>query len=108
MVTFDISTDLNMANGADIELDEREEASVLVSMNRTKATALDVQEPGVLLMAPLTRTFVLATTHGKRTLISRQQLAITPACTFTNYRAQAQTIEYCVVDIGTPPSGQFD
>ncbi|KIN92634.1 hypothetical protein M404DRAFT_114797, partial [Pisolithus tinctorius Marx 270] len=27
------------------------------------------------------------------------------AYAFTDYRSQAQTIEHCIVDIGTPPSG---
>ena len=52
-------------------------------MNRTKASALGGLEPlGVLPVTPLT---------GK-------QLPITPAA-FTDYRGQAPTIEYCVVDI---------
>ncbi|KIN97094.1 hypothetical protein M404DRAFT_161540 [Pisolithus tinctorius Marx 270] len=44
---------------------------------------------------------------GKQSTISRLQLPITPAYAFTDYRAQAQTLEHCVVDIGTPPSGQL-
>ena len=127
MVTFNIATDLDLVNGAhghivDIVLDEREEVTdkrmhmmrlrypplyVLVSMNHTKAHALDGLTPGILPMAPLTRTFVVTTPNGKRTSISRQQLPITPAYTFTNYCAQVQTIEHCVVDIGKPPYGQL-
>ena len=106
----------------DIVLDKREEVTdkrmhmmrlrypplyVLVSMNRTKAHALDRLTPGILPVAPLTRTFVVTTPNGKRTSISRQQLPITPAYAFTDYCAQAQTIEHCVVDIGKPPYGQL-
>ena len=76
-------------------------------MNHTKATALDGLELGVLPVAPLTRTFVVTTTNGKRTSISRQQLPTTPVYAFTDYRARAQTIKYCVVDIGKPPNGQL-
>ena len=127
MVTFNVSTNLDMANGArghivDIVLDEREQAPggrthfmrleypplyVLVAMNRTKATPLDGLEPGVLPIAPQSRSFTVASANGKRISISRQQLPITPAYAFTDYRAQAQTIEYCVVNIGTPPSGRL-
>ena len=56
-------------------------------MIHTKASALDELEPSVLLV-----------THQKGTLISRKQLHVTPAYTFTEY-AQAQAIEYCVVGI---------
>ena len=127
MVTFNVATDLDLANGArghivDIVLNEREEAPnesthymwlqypplyVLVSMNRTKANALEGLEAGVLPVAPLTRTFVVMTPNQKKVSISRQQLPITPAYAFTDYRAQAQTIEYCVVDIAKPPYGQL-
>ena len=127
MVTFNVSTNLDMANGArghivDIVLDEKEQAPegrthfmrleypplyVLVAMNRTKATPLDGLEAGVLPIAPQSRSFTVTSAKGKRISISRQQLPITPAYTFTDYRAQAQTIEYCVVDIGTPPTGRL-
>ena len=77
---------------------------VLDAMNRTRATPLDGLEPGVLPIAPQSRSFTVTSVNGKRISICRQQLSITPAYAFTDYRVQAQTIEYCVVDIGTPPS----
>ena len=43
----------------------------------------------------------------KKMSISREQLPMTPAYAFTDYRAQAQIIEYCVVDIGLPPYRQL-
>ena len=55
-----------------------------------------------VLVALLTGTFAVASANGKQISISRQLLSITPAV--TDYRAQAQTIEYCVADIGLPPS----
>ena len=86
MVTFNVAMDLDLANGArghivDIVLNEREEAPnerthymrlrypplyVLVSMNRTKANALEGLEAGVLPVAPLTRTFVVTMPNQKR------------------------------------------
>ena len=46
---------------------------VLVSVNQTKASALDGLEPGVLPVAPLTiGTFAVAFANGKRILISRR------------------------------------
>ena len=116
-----------MVNGArghivDIVLDEREEDGgertdcmrlqypplyVLVAMNWTKASALPELEHGVLPVAPLCRTFTVSSPTGKKMSISREQLPITPAYAFTDYRAQAQTIEYCMVDIGSPPYGQL-
>ena len=73
-----------------------------------KVSALDRLERGIVLVAPLTRTFVVVTTNGKRTLSSRYNCPHTCIRAFTDYRAQTQTIEYCVVDIGTPPSGPCD
>ena len=125
MVTFNVSTDLDMANGArghivDIILDPREErdipagkhmelqyppAYVLVQMIRTRASTLDGLQPGVLPITPLSRTFTITTANGNKPTVTRQQLPITPAYAFTDYRSQGQTIEYCIVDIGTPPTG---
>ena len=61
----------------------------------------------ILPVALLTTTFVVTTMKGKRTSISRQQLPITPAYAFTYYRAQTQTIGYCMVDTGKPPNRQI-
>ena len=59
-------------------------------------------------VVPLTRTFVIATVNVKRTLISRHNCP-SPAYTSTDYRAQAQTVEHCVVSSSmAPASGSFD
>ena len=77
MVTFNVETDLDIANGArgeitEIILDERETAFspivpiveltyppayILVKMNRTKAVQLEGLEKDVLPLVPLERTF---------------------------------------------------
>lgn len=46
-------------------------------------------------------------TDGKRRTVSRVQLPITPAYAFTDYRAQGQTLDCCIVDIGPPPTWQL-
>ena len=65
-----------------------------------KVSALDELKPGAL-----------PAIHWTQTSISRQPLSVTPAHAFTEY-AQAQVIEYCVVDIGrdngTHPLHDFD
>ena len=85
MVTFNISTNLDMANRArghivGIVLDEREKVPggrtysmrlgylplyVLIVMNWTKATPLDGLEPGALLIAPQSRSFAFTSANGK-------------------------------------------
>src|SRR6266481_4261192 len=96
MVTFNVETDLDIANGSrgkitKIVLDERETgftptpsivelayppAYILVKMNRTKAVQLAGLEKNVLPLVPLERTFTI--THGKgQKSIKRRQLPIT-------------------------------
>jgi len=127
MVTINISTDLDVANGArghavEIVLDAREEISatqtefyelqfpptyILVRMIRTKAAVLDGLESGVLPIIPLTKTFSVVNGNSKKVTVTRQQLPITPAYAFTDYCSQAQTIDHCIVDLAKPPSGQL-
>ena len=127
MVTFNVSTDLDVANGAhrvivDIVLDGREEINsdssqtinlqhppiyILVWMIHTKAHTLEDLENGVLPITPLTKTFSVITASGNKITITRQQLPVTPAYAFTNYRSQAQTINHCIVDLATPPTGKL-
>ena len=80
---------------------------VLVQVNRTKALTLDGLDARVRLATPLTGTFTITTVNGRKPTVSRQQLPITPAYAFANYRFQGQTIEHCVVDIGAPPIGRL-
>ena len=39
--------------------------------------------------------------------VGQQQLPITPVYASTDYRSQAQTINHCIIDLATPPSGQL-
>ena len=93
-------------NTVNMVLDERGSAGRRTQCARANE-ALDEMEPGILPVAPLTRTFAVASANGKRISISRQQLPITLAYAFIDCRAQAQTIEYCLANIGSPPSGRF-
>ena len=120
MVTFNVSTGLDMASGAREHMVniqstrwERRGARWKNSLYATAVSAslyarADESHQGYCAewagtagcSSSLTRTFVVTTTNGKRTSISRQQLPTTPAYAFTDYRARAQTIKYCVVNIG--------
>lgn len=101
MVTFNVATDIDMANGArgrmvDIVLDPRECANSAVN-NR-----IQLQYPPLYVLVEMKRTKA-KTLPGLRAGV----LPVTPIYAFTDYRAQAQTLEHCVVDIGTPPTGQL-
>ena len=52
------------------------------------------------------RTFRVMT-GGREEVVTRRQLPLTPAYTFTDYRSQGQTIENTIINIGTPPSGEL-
>lgn len=56
--------------------------------------------PNTLPIFPLTKTFKLDTVTVKRT-----QYSLTPAYAFTDYKAQGQTMESVIVDLGKPPTG---
>ena len=127
MVTFNVSMDLNVANGArghivDIVLDGHEEINsnssqminlqhppiyILVWMICMKVHTLEDLENGVLPIMPLTKMFSVITASGNKITITRLQLPVTLAYAFTNYRSQAQTINHCIVDLATPPTGKL-
>ena len=44
---------------------------------------------------------------GKRISVNRTQLPLTLTYAFTDYRAQGQTLEPVIVDIGPPPHGSL-
>jgi len=107
MITFNVSTDLDVASGArgnivKIVLDSREEITskssqvmelhypatyVLFRMIRTKVDALDGLESGVLPITPLTKTFSVMTASGNKITVTGHQLPITPAYIFADYRS---------------------
>ncbi|KIM60784.1 hypothetical protein SCLCIDRAFT_1216491 [Scleroderma citrinum Foug A] len=80
---------------------------ILIRMLQTKVDALDGLESGVLPITPLTKTFSVVTASSKKITVTCQQLPITPAYAFTDYRSQVQTIDHCIVDLATPLSGQL-
>lgn len=125
MVTLNIHTDLDVANGVrgvveGIVLDERERQVgvsgehcthlqyppryVLVKLNRTKAHHLHDLPDNVVPIEPVTKSFNIMK-DGNKITVNRTQLPLTLAYAFTDYRAQGQTIELVVVDIGPPPHG---
>ncbi|KAG1845209.1 hypothetical protein F4604DRAFT_1595699, partial [Suillus subluteus] len=123
MVTFNVETDLDIANGSrgeimKVVLDERETtfsptsaivklsyppAYVLIKMNHTKAVQLDGLEKNMLPLVPMERAFTII--HGNQSKsIKRRQLPLTPAYLFTDYRSPGQTISNALIDIATPPT----
>ena len=122
MVTSNLQTDLDITNGArgvisGIVLNPDEpplEAGsvvtlknlpecVLVKLSRTRAAALPDLEEGVIPIARIsTKTQIRV--NGKTRTVTRTQFPITAAYSFTDYRAQGQTIPYVVVDIASPPT----
>ena len=122
MVTNNLQTDLDITNGArgvitDIILNPDEppldEGSVvtlkylpeciLVKLSRTRAAALPNLEEGVI---PIRRVSTKVQIHvrGKSQTVICTQYPITTAYSFTDYRAQGQTIPHVVVDIASPPT----
>jgi PIF1-like helicase len=124
MVTFNVKTELDIANGArgevtNIVLDEREPpvakdaakfqlkyppAYVLVKLQRTKAAQLRGLPEGVVPIVPMVKKFSIQVGKHQRT-VTRTQLPITAAYAFTDYRSQGQSIPCVIVDIATPPTG---
>lgn len=122
MVTNNLQTDLDITNGArgvvvGIILNPEEPPleggsvvtlkhlpeCVLVKLSRTRAAALPGLEEGVI---PIQRisTKTQIRIRGKSRTVTRTQFPITGAYSFTDYRAQGQTIPYVVVDIASPPT----
>ena len=129
MVTYNIQTELDIANGArgtivDVvfepgtaktvpQCEERNApiiegviAYVLVKMDRTSAVTLSGLQPGVVPIVPLTRKFTIEVKKNKRT-ITRRQIPIVGAYAFTDYRSQGQTIPRLIVDLAPPPTGKL-
>ena len=126
MVTANIATQADLANGsrgiiADIVLDgredvDREQAEKCGVVELRYPPALVVFEPyhhtfprfpglkeGQIPMFPQDLGFTISTTGKLRTKIHRRQYPLTPAYAFTDHKAQGQTLEYLVADIGPVP-----
>ncbi len=128
MVTTNIQTDLDLANGArgeivDIVLHPDEPptsnttivklkyvpAYVLVKMARTRASPLEGLEAGVIPVEPARMTMKINIQRaGQKPIqrtVQRRQFPITAAYAFTDYRSQGQTIPMVLIDIKSPPGG---
>ncbi|KAM5532632.1 hypothetical protein V8D89_013676, partial [Ganoderma adspersum] len=125
MVTRNLNTDLDVANGArgeivKIVLHPQEApigegavvklrflpAYILVKLDRTKACALRGLDEGVLPVEPVTssmRIEVMDKGKRKQRTVRQRQFPITAAYGFTDYRSQGQTIPMVMVDIKKPP-----
>ena len=127
MVTLNILTDLDVANGVrgvieGIVLDERERLMtvkdtnsihlryppwyVLVRLDRTKAPSLENLPQNVIPIVPVKKNFTI-NKNGTKMTVTRYQLPLTLAYAFTDYRSQGQTLEPVIVDIGPPPFGHL-
>ncbi|KAF8603660.1 hypothetical protein BDV93DRAFT_441959 [Ceratobasidium sp. AG-I] len=127
LVTYNVETELDIANGSratieriiahpDSELPSldagdtetihlsRPPLCVLVRLARTKAKALEGLEPGVVPIIPIRSGFQIPLASGQQIKLQREQLPLTPAYAFTDYRSQGQSIPYVIIDIGKPPS----
>ncbi|THH14182.1 hypothetical protein EW146_g6117 [Bondarzewia mesenterica] len=133
MVTLNVDTDLDIANGArgeivEIILDDEEPkppagveeirlaklpAYILVKLDRTRAKSLDGLPDGVIPVVPAEKTFQVSlpiqnqahSSRNQRMSVKRRQFPLTAAYSFTDYRSQGQTISYVIVDIASPPTG---
>jgi PIF1-like helicase len=128
MVTSNIETDLDLANGArgeivDIVLHPNEPtikdgpvvvlnhlpSFILVKLTRTRATKLAGLEEAVIPVEPMSIKYQISVRANNNKIMNRtvcrKQFPITAAYAFTDYRSQGQTIPYVLVDIGKPPTG---
>ncbi|VDC07039.1 unnamed protein product [Peniophora sp. CBMAI 1063] len=125
MVTFNVETELDLANGArgtvyKILLHEEEVVApnarrvrlqymprcILIQLDRTRVPPLPGLPPGVVPFVPARRSFQISINgrHGTvHRTVHRSQFPMTLAYAFTDYRSQGQTIPRVIVDIATPP-----
>jgi len=127
MVTFNVHTNLDIANGAcgeivDIVLDEREgdiqkedsitnlkypPCYILVQLLHCKMSTLKGLPEGVIPIAPMKKNYTIQDLNSIKSVIIRQQLPMTAAHALTDYRGQGQTLFPVFIDIGRPPSGEL-
>jgi hypothetical protein len=125
MVTYDVETDLDIANGArgeivDIILHAEEPpigegpvvslarlpAYILVRLAHTRTGQLRGLGESVIPLEPRTSNIQIQVHENNKTLwrtVQRRQFPVTAAYAFTDYRSQGQTIPHVIVDIRTPP-----
>lgn len=125
MVTENVETELDIANGArgvieeivlnsdaDIQEDvgglvtlKRLPLYVLVKMDRTRASKLEGLAENVIPIEPRVQSFRIDVQNGRNKvsrMFKRRQYPMTLAYAFTDYRAQGQTIAKAIVDVAKP------
>lgn len=128
MVTYNIETELDIANGTrgvieriliqDNTIDPilsdaatlvltNPPMCVLVRLSRTKVSAISGLEAGVVPIVPIRTKLPVTLPGGKSVTIWHEQVPLTPAYAFTDYRSQGQILPYVIVDLATPPYGAF-
>jgi len=78
-----------------------------VKLDRTSGGAIAGLEEGIIPIFPVERSFQIPMKTGKKAVtktIKRWQLPMTQAYSFTDYRAQGQTILHVLFDISSPPT----
>lgn len=127
MVKVNYALEADIANGTrgrieDIILDPREvnieedengdvelkypPALIMFRPDKKTQVTFEGISPGLIPITPSSTTFTVKTDNA-RFKITRRQFALTPGYAFTDYKAQGQTIEYVIIDIGRPPSGSL-
>jgi len=132
MVTQNVETDLDIANGArgtivDIWLDPNEPllalqqpliklkylpVCILVKLEWMHASRLKDLEESVIPVEPTYKPYHISCQTNEGTIVTctvhRCQFLMTTAYAFTDYCSQGQTIPAVIVDIATPPTGVSD
>ena len=129
MVTTNITVGADLANGsrgviADIVLDTREQvdpeevdkdgyvklqyppAIIIFEPYHHTFPKFDGLKEGQILIFPVEHGFTISTRGKPRTKVHHRQYPLTPAYAFTDHKAQGQTMEPVLVDIGQVP-GSF-
>jgi len=127
MITCNLDISNGLANGArgvitEIRLRSDEEISagigneinlhtlplyVLVRLHHDIGVQLPGLEKNVIPVTPVQHTYQLKLGNKRTKTVRRSQLPLTLAYSFTDYRAQGQTLHRVVVDIGQPPTGRL-
>jgi len=128
MVIVNMATEADIANGTwgviqDIIMDEREEESdpnedgaivlkyppamlLFRPDKKTNLTFLGLPT-GIIPLTPSEALFTVTDRTNQKNKLTRRQYAMTAGYVLTDYKAQGQTIEYVIIDIGRPPTGSL-
>jgi hypothetical protein len=64
-------------------------------------------QEGLIPIFPTERTFTVQHQNGRKTKVTRRQIALTSGYAFTDYKSQGQTLEHVIVDLAKPPTGNI-